>query len=194
MLKRSDVDSQRRMERQNAFNELEMLSVNDQNSLLFPNENYLEQVYGSSLGPATRQAIVRWMFKSARESSIPLSHEVAALATNYLDRVMSVIVVRFASLQPLAAACLHLAAKISHGGTTGATSLKGVPLDLRFELPILQALRWRLIVPTVFSFIPLLAHEFWIPVDAVARATHQAQLLITRKRAIAKNLEGVRGK
>lgn len=162
-----------------------MLSAHDQNCLLFPDENYLEQVYGTSLGPATRQAIVRWMFRSAKESSIALSHEVAALAANYLDRVMSVIVVRFASLQPLAAACLRLAAKVSHGETAPASSCKRIPLDIRFEMPILQALRWRLIVPTVFSFMPLLAHQFCIPADVVALAAQRAEMLITRKNANA---------
>lgn len=174
-------------ERREASDALAMLSIHAQNSVLFPNESYLEQVYGTSLGPITRAAVIRWMFKTAKESLVPLPREVAGLAANYFDRVMGVIVVRFAALQALGAACLHLAAKISHGGAFKPPSLKGAPLDVRFELPILQALRWRLIVPTVFSFVPLLANEFWIPLDFVPRAAQQAELLITRKNASVEN-------
>lgn len=107
---------------------------------------------------------------------------------------MSVIVVRFASLQPLAAACLRLAAKVSHGEKAHTSSLKGIPLDVRFELPILQALRWRLIVPTAYSFLPLLAQQFCIPADAVGLAAPHAELLITRKKRIASNPSARRAK
>lgn len=159
---------------------LATLSANDQNPLLFADNNYLARVYGSAIGPMTRKAVVHWMFKAARDSSMPCAREVAALATNYLDRVMNVIVVRHNALQGLAAGCLHLAAKFSHGVISPSPPMKGFPVDIRFELPILQALRWRLVLPTVFSFIPLLANAFWIPSRCIPVAAQYAELFITR--------------
>jgi Cyclin, N-terminal domain len=157
------------------------LSAHDENPLLFADENYLERVYGKAMGPMTRTALVRWMFKAARKCSILLPREVAALATNYLDRVMNAIVVRHSALQGLAAACLQLASKVSHGFASPCHAVGIIKSDLRFELPILQALRWRLVVPTVFSFIPILAASFWIADQCIPLAGRSAEHFTNRE-------------
>jgi Cyclin, N-terminal domain len=153
-------------------------------SLRAPNlpadQDYLSRVYGNSIGPVTRRALARWLFKAARNSSAPLPLEIAALAANYLDRVMSAVHVGHGALQSMAAACLKLALKVSYGASAPTLEPGGVAADPRFELPILQALRWRLVVPTVFSFLPVMAALFWIPEEAVRRAGLRAEHFIIR--------------
>lgn len=103
---------------------------------------------------------------------------VGALAANYLDRVLTAIHVRPSRLQPLANACLVLACKLSHGYVPkGLCKL----WDEQFELPILQALRWRLVVPTSFSFLPHFAIMFRIPHSVMGQVYLNAEKYVLRK-------------
>jgi Cyclin, N-terminal domain len=156
---------------------LASLSAGERNGALWPAPDYLATVYGGAagIGSTTRAALARWVFSEAADAGILCHAATAALAVNYLDRVLASTPVRRGALQDVAAACLQLAVKMAHGEQGPV-----VPALPEFELAVLRALRWRLVVPTPMTFLNVYARRFWLPDAIVSRAQDVLKLYINR--------------
>lgn len=152
----------------------------EENRALFPRADYITAVFECPIGPYTRTMLTRWIFAVARDTHVPIPVETAALAVNYLDRCLSQRSICLAALQKLAATCLWIAAKLAHGDNVPLDLVTEIAPDSTMELVVLHALRWRLLVPTPMTFLPLLCRKFRLETTSASQASHFVQELIAR--------------
>lgn len=139
------------------------------------NPSYLSQIQHDRLGPETRSMLVGWIFKAAQQARIPESGNTAILATHYVDRCMSRTPVGYVALQPLAATCLWIAAKMQHGEDAMSFDIHRPRRQLEYELFVLRILRWHLTLPTPAVFVHVLCRRFWIAPELACEAQKTVQ-------------------
>lgn len=125
-------------------------------------------------GAPVRRLLISWLF--AESSALALHPATPALAASYLDRLLPLPRAPLPRAQPLAAACLLLAAKLSEvgGDAIDVAYRLSVRVALPLELLALDLLRWDLVAPTPYTFLVFFARRVWLP--AAARAAAAAHL------------------
>lgn len=122
-----------------------------------------------------RSMLISWVLDAC--TSHKLKPSTTCLAVNYLDRMISKGCVGLDRAQRIANVCIRLAVKLdSVGGDSMQVPTFGEVIpSAKMELFVLDHLKWRMHVPTVYSFLKLFADEIWLPPPSRDRAFEYAK-------------------
>ncbi|GJQ15353.1 hypothetical protein GpartN1_g7144.t1 [Galdieria partita] len=125
-----------------------------------PRPDYFEMVQKNKHGPFTREMVAKWFFRVVDE--LKLSYNTAFLAIGYFDRFLSKVKVKIQFIPILSRACLFVAAKFWECNPPSSKQLfchrkSGIGDELRmllkFEILLLQVLKWELAVPSAYDIL-----------------------------------------
>jgi hypothetical protein len=135
-----------------------LFSLRTQREGALPRSDYFEVVQKNKQGPFTREMVAKWIFRVVEE--LKLSYNTAFLALGYFDRFLSKVKLRIQFIPTLSRACLFVAAKFWECNPPSSKQLfsrrksefrDDLALLLKFEILLLQVLKWELAVPHAFD-------------------------------------------
>eukprot|EP00871_Galdieria_phlegrea_P003937 jgi/Galph1/4544/GphlegSOOS_G3142.1 len=127
---------------------------------VLPKENYFETVQKRKDGHLTRTMVAKWFFQTV--STLKLSNVSAFLAINYFDRFLSKVKVKIQLIPVLSQTCLFVAAKFWECQPPTAVQLlqcykagcgNEISMLLKFEILLLQVLKWELNIPSAYDIM-----------------------------------------
>ncbi|EME26897.1 G1/S-specific cyclin-D1 [Galdieria sulphuraria] len=125
-----------------------------------PRPDYFEVVQKSKQGPFTREMVAKWFFRVVED--LKLSYNTAFLAIGYFDRFLSKVKVKIQFIPVLSRACLFVAAKFMECNPPSSKQLlcrsklgfgDELCLLLKFEILLLQVLKWELAIPSAYDIL-----------------------------------------
>lgn len=137
--------------------------------------------YNTLGGHTGRAMLVSWILEES--SALHLTLSTACLSVSLWERVLGKRQVSLRRSQSYAACCLLIAMKMEE---TGGDAME-IPERLQahvsvwLEIEVARALQWKLIAPTVYTFLCIFAKRVWLPPSARACAERYLKSVLLRK-------------
>lgn len=137
--------------------------------------------YNSLGGRTGRTMLVSWLFEES--AALHLSLSTTCLSISFLERVLGKIPVSLRLAQSYAATCLLIAMKMEETGGDAMDVPERVRehVSLPWEIHTVQALQWKLVTPTVYTFLCMFAQRVWLPPAGRLCAERYLKSVLLRK-------------